>query len=445
MVFHALALIGMLLSALGGGSSAGTTQVEYQAGPHSIALGPSQATADPGETVSYTVSVRTVGESFSGFSGSVLVNLPDGLSVVGQPVCSSGCGQPAVEVGSQGTEIQTSINAYVGEPASFSFQVMIDGNASVGTSYSLTAYLLGGISTGGSSETSFATLTVTEAAPSSGAASDAGPIVDRYAYLDVTPRLLRVAPGGAALYFIQPGFWGDWSANLPDYMVELHLPSGAELSAEPICGPRQSVVPEVSRCDVSVEKQEDGSMLVNARPGFVGVDSNGLYVTVEFEADLPIDTLLQIYVSLSVPGDVPASDQNEQSLGVLVVDPSAVSSSTESGIVAGRYEVHSGYFPQGDSCSISDSSSDYELSLFEWGAPDSALARIQVPTGRIGSASDGTGGDVCIIEFRFEDVPEFSVYMVAELAAGQMDVCRACVLGLITPSQAAEQVIVRSG
>lgn len=309
MVFRSMVLTVMLLSLLGGGWAPRSTQAAYQVSPHSIALGPDQTTAGPGEFVEYTTSVRSLQEAFSGF---VLVVIPDGLTVTGQPYCQNGCGQPTVDVGTDGTQIEASIDVFGDESASLSFQVMVDTNATVGTSYGLTAYLLGGVNTAGSSETAFATLTVTDAAP------DSGPLDDRHAYLDVTPRLLRVAPGGSALYFIQPGFWGDWSANLPDYTVELQLPTGVGLPSEPICGPRQSVVPEVTTCDAIADEQGDGSIIVTARPGFVGENSNGLYVTAAFEANLPVDTLLQIDVSLSVPGDVPASAQHEQSLGALV-------------------------------------------------------------------------------------------------------------------------------
>lgn len=439
MAFRSIVLIGLILSLLEGGGQTESVEAGYQTtSPYSISLGPDQATAGPGEFVEYSVHVSAFLDTLDRFSGSVLVLIPDGLTVTGQPYCQNGCGQPAINVDTEGTQIESSFVISGDESASLTFQVVVDTDAIVGTPYSLTAYLLGGVNTAGSSETAFATLTVSETAPSS------GPVDNRYAYLDITPRLLRVAPGGSALYFIQPGFWGDWSANLPDYTVELQLPLGVDLPSEPICGSRQSVAPEVSTCEIHTGKQEDGSILVVARPGFVGINSNGLYVTMAFESNLAIDTLIEIDISLNVSGDVPApARNNKQSLGALVVDPSEVSSSNERGNVSGRYEVHSGYVPQGTSCAISGQAP--ELSLFEWGDTNDALARMELPTGRIGTASDGTGSEVCIIEFRFEDVPEYSVYMVAQTMAGQADVCRACVWGLITPSQDADQVIVREG
>lgn len=407
-------------------------------------MGPDQATAGPGEFVEYTVHVSAWLAALDRFPGSVLIVIPNGLTVTGQPYCHTGCGQPAVDVDEGGTQIDAFFTLSGDESASLSFQVMVDTNATAGRSYTLTAYLLGGVNTAGSSETAFATLTVIDAAPSSGAAPGPSPEDNREAYLDVTPRLLRVAPGGSALYFVQPVFWGMWDGNLPGYTVELQLPSAVGLLNEPICDPRQSVMPEVSTCDVNAEKRGDGSILVTARTETTGGDSNGLYVTAEFGSNLPIDTLLQIDISLSVSGNVPAAAKDQQSsVSALVVNPSEVSSSNESGGITGRYEVHSEYFPQGDACSISDSSFEYELSLFEWGGTDVALARMELPTGRIGSASDATGSDVCIIEFRFEDVPEYSVYMVAQTTVGDTFVCRACVLGLITPSHDAEQVFVR--
>lgn len=446
MALRSIVLIGILLSLLGGALPSGSLRAEYQTSPYSISLGPDQVTAGPGEFVEYTVRVSTLLDTLDRFSGSVLLLIPEGLKVTGQPFCQSGCGQPEVDVDTDVTEIEASFTLYEDESASLSFQVMVDTNATVGTSYNLTAYLLGGVNTAGSSETAFATLTVTDAAPDSGAASDLSLEDNREAYLDVTPSLLRVAPGGSALYFVQPVFWGMWDGNLPKYTVELQLPSGVGLSTEPICGPRLSTVPEVSTCDVNVDKQEDGSILVTARTETPSRDFiDGLYVTVEFGPSLPIDTFLQIDVSLKVSGDVPVAAQEAQlSVGALVVNPSEVSSSNESGVITGRYEIHSGYFPQGDACSTSEPySGSYNLLLFEWSEPNVALARIPLPTGRIGPASDGTGSDVCVIEFRFGGVSDYSVYMVAEVGWGQTDICRACVLGLITPSQDAEQVFFR--
>jgi hypothetical protein len=260
MVFRGVVLVGMLLSLLGGGWLTGPVKAGNQTSPYSISLGPDQATASPGEFVEYTVRVSAFLDTLDRFSGSVLVQIPNGLTVTGQPHCQPGCGQPAVDVSPDVTQLESSFVLSGDESVSLSFQVMVGTNAPLGTSYNLTAYLIGGVNTGGSSETAFATLTVSEAAPTS------GPIDERYAYLDVTPRLLRVAPGGSALYFIQPAFWGDWSANLPDYTVEMQLPSGVNLPSDPICGPGQSVIPEVSTCDVSTEKQGDDSIHCDGQP-----------------------------------------------------------------------------------------------------------------------------------------------------------------------------------
>jgi hypothetical protein len=174
------------------------------------------------------------------------------------------------------------------------------------------------------------------------------------------------------------------------------------------------------------------------------VDSNGLYITVRFASDLRANTALQLSASLDLPENLSVPVPDDLSLAVLVLEPSTLSSAGGSGVLAGRLEAHAGYFPDGDSCTIADSSSNDELLLLEWGVPDLALGRIPLPEGRMGTASDGQSGDVCIIRFRFENVPEYSIYMVAQVGAGQIDVCRACVLGLMTASQGAEQVIVRA-
>lgn len=79
MALRIVVLIGILLSftSFGGGSA---SAVSHQTSLHSIALGPSQVTAGPGEMVTYTVTVHSLQDAFS---GTVLVIVPNGLTVSG--------------------------------------------------------------------------------------------------------------------------------------------------------------------------------------------------------------------------------------------------------------------------------------------------------------------------------------------------------------------------
>lgn len=329
------------------------------------------------------------------------------------------------------------VNIRGDERASLSFQVMVSLSAAVGSSYTLTVYLLGGVNTAGGSETAFATLTVT------GSAGGSGPVDNREAGPDVTPRLIRVAPGGSALYMILPVFWGDWSADLPEYTVEVRLPSGVTPAADAICGPKQSTIPDQAGCDIDVAEGRDGSTVITAHPGFTSGESNGLYLTLAFDPALSIDTKLQLHTFMRVSGDVPSGAAGGyQGVNAVVVDPSEIASSGDSGAVFARLEMTSNFSRQGDTCTKDSTYGDTDLVLYEWGKT-AELGRIDVPSGRIGSVSTGTGAEVCIIDVRFEDVPDLSVYQVALFAEGDLVPCRTCVLSVITPSQEAEQVFER--
>lgn len=350
--------------------------------------------------------------------------------------CNSGCEQATVETGSQSTNIEAQVDIWGGETASFSFQVVVSPGAALGSTYNITTYLLGGVNTAGGSETAFATLTVTE--PVAGS----GPVDEREVWLNVTPRLLRVAPGGSGLYLIRPSSWGDWSADRADYTVEVRLPAGVSLPRAPICGPGQPTVPKVSTCDIEAEERSDGETVITARPGFAGGHANGIYLTLSFDPTLPIDTKLRIHTFLKVSiGAPPAAAGAYQPVNAVVVDPSEMPAPGESGVLYARLEMTSNFSHQGNTCTKNGPSGGTELVLYEWGLT-TELARIDMPTGRIGSASTGTGAEVCIIDIRFADMLDSSMYVLAQVAAGETFACRACVLGLVTSNVQAEQVFV---
>lgn len=433
MALRMVALVGLLLSTVGTGLITGSAQGGFPSDPHRISLGPDYVAASPGETVSYTVTVGTMLDSFS---GAILVTVPAGVGVVGEPFCSAGCSQPFVTVGAQNTQIEASISLYGEGTASFSFQAMVDSTAPVGTSYQLAAYLLGGVNTAGSSETAYATLVVADTALHS------GPIDNREAYLDITPWVMRTAPGGSTLYFVQPIFWGDWSGSLPDYTVEAEIPSGMNLLNEPICGPRQSVVPIESTCDVNLDEQTDGSLIVNTSPTFIDGNSYGIYLEIGTDPDATVDSLLQIDVSMRIGGYM-SSAPIERSVKALVVDPADLSSQNEDGVISGLLELDASSFGRGATCSDGYMSQGTELALYEWGGSN-VLASAELSAGQLDVASDGSNREVCRFEFTFEGVPKLSVYMVALMPSLDEAPCRSCILGLMTPGEAAKQVIVQT-
>lgn len=301
MALRTVVLIGMLAFWIALHPATSSALAGYQGGSTSISIGPDHQSAALGEIVAYTVSVSHFdpqGGIQAAFSGGVSVLIPSGLTLVGLPSCTAGCGYPSVSVVGQESRIEVQVDIRGDERASMSFQVMVNSSATVGTSYQLSAYLLGGVNTAGGSETAFATLTVT------GPAAGSGALDNRDVYLDVTPRLIRVAPGGSALYMILPVFWGDWRTDLPDYTVEVRLPSGVTLAAEAICGPKQSTIPEHVGCNVDIAEGRDGSTAITALPGFTAGESNGLYITLAFDPALTVDARLQLHAFLSVSGDL---------------------------------------------------------------------------------------------------------------------------------------------
>ncbi len=167
-----------------------SAQSDYQGDPYSISLGPTNQTASAGQYVDYYV---TVSSPYGSFSGYVLVVIPEGLAISSQPECSTGCGQPDVTPSNSGTQIETSIRINQEEQATFSFQISVPIDVSPGSSYELIAYLLGGVNTAGSSETSFASLFIT--APTILPTSPSMPD-NRTASLVVSPSFVHIAPGG---------------------------------------------------------------------------------------------------------------------------------------------------------------------------------------------------------------------------------------------------------
>lgn len=320
-------MVGMLVLSL---LILGTSGINAQYGsPHSISLGPSQATAGPGEIVSYTVYVRTSAPSFR---GSVLVDIPGGLSVVGQPSCATGCGQPVVSTGGGRPQIETSISIYGEETATFSFQLLVEASARAGTAFNLTAYLLGGVNTAGGSETAFATLVVgsgSESPSESRPASDQPGTDDLEAWLYVSPGLLRVAPGATAVYFVQPVFWGDWSASdATAVQVKVLLPSGVSLNGEPTCDRPVADAPDAD-CELQIE-EKGGSSGVTLRADLSAGYVAGLFLPVAFSPDLEPGSALSIQSFFLVSGGGPigvSGDGGYESIRALVVDESQLRSS----------------------------------------------------------------------------------------------------------------------
>jgi len=168
----------------------------------------------------------------------------------------------------------------------------------------------------------------------------------------------------------------------------------------------------------------------------------GLFLTVKVDPAESVGTLMQMNATLRVTGDVPNSPNDDQSVNALVIDPSELSSQDDDGVVSGPLEVASGYTRQGETCSA-ESIEGTELALFGWGDSE-LLVRTKLSAGRLGEATDETGREVCVFDFKFDGVPDLSVFMVSYLPVGDTVPCWTCTLGLVTHSDNAQQVIVWS-
>lgn len=222
---HRLFAITLLMALTILSTSAASAQGVAQPERHWISLGPKHETASAGDTVTYVVGVGT---SATYFSGEVLVTIPSGLTVDGQPFCSSGCWQPSVQQGQTGSQIQTPITVRTGESVSFSFNVQIDPTVALGTTFQLTAFLLGGVNTAGSSETAFATLQVTGSYAAS-ASSNTNLHLDDEPPISFEPETLSVSPGDTARITIT------LFESLAEYRLSVVVPQDLVVLSEPVC------------------------------------------------------------------------------------------------------------------------------------------------------------------------------------------------------------------
>ena len=108
-------------------------------------------------------------------------------------------------------------------------------------------------------------------------------------------------------------------------------------------------------------------------------------------------------------------------------------------VIRGRIEVTEGEFTEYSSGYCRSDSGPKDLVLSEWGTMRE-LSRTSLDEGLVGSPSNGGAERVCMITFEFTDVPNASLFVFGIVSHGQPDVCRACVIGLITEMQNADPV-----
>lgn len=360
----------------------------------------------------------TVGASSSS-GGTVIVSISAGLDLLGTPVCYSGCRVPMVTYGSDGTSVEFNLDGQIG---SMGIQVAVNSLVVPGSSLSIGVILVGGPQ---AVEMSSAFIAVTEAVPTvPDVSSD-----ERYAYLDVSPRQIMAAPGGTWTYFAQPLFWGDWTGQFTAQEIVMTIPSPLMLAVDPICGPRASMIPARSTCDVTTT--ETGSnTIVTARPSVTSEPGDGVYITTSLDPEATADLDLSINIEMTVKNGTVTAAEELATLRVISTNGPIGEPVTPSTVQA-LLEVRDSYTSSSSSCSSDLAVPGQMVGVYEWGG-EYPLATSTISTGRVGSSSDLSGDESCFFTIRFEDVADFDIYTMAQIQSEIEFPCRACYFGIVT-------------
>jgi hypothetical protein len=364
--------------------------------------------------------------------GTVAVTVPFGLELVGDPVCSGPCRGPYVSPRTDLTFIEVTLD---GESALVSFTVLINPQAFAGTTINIGVTLVGGPQ---AVEISSATVYVTQAAP-----TQPPPAMDdnRLLYLETNPQFLRIAPGGDALFHIQPVRWGMWIGSSPNVAVSINIPVGLTAASDPFCG-RYDVIPTKAPCGVASTEEPDGSTTYSITPGYNTIDqaANGIYLVLKANDGLETGTTVQVNVSAVVDDETLAEQPRPVTSTVHIVEIEfLLVQQVTAGSTGAVLELKQGYSESGSTCSAAPS--DAQLGLYEYGL-ETRFSIATMNIGKMGEATDGSGKAVCHIPVLFDNVPPRDIYILATSYGNDIP-CRACVYGFITPTDNAEIVFLQ--
>lgn len=240
------------------------------------------------------------------------------------------------------------------------------------------------------------------------------------AWLDVSPRLLRVSPGGSALYVVQTVLWGDWSTSQAnDFKLEIHLPAGVHVQGDPQCRLPVQATPYPDSCDPRVEAQEDGGTHIVLHANLADGLINGLDLPLRFDPGIDAGTMLSLQAFFRISGGGPIGSMgagDSQKVQALVIDSSELMPLTDSSAIAGRIELTDNFSALGETCTPTFGASD--LVLYEWG-DTTVLSRSPYPTGRMGATSDGTERSACIIPSSSRRYPQSRFINLQSLRRGK--------------------------
>lgn len=393
----------------------------------SVGISPSYQEVSPGAQLAFTVS------ALSTLGGTVLVTIGPGMTLMGDPVCSGPCGGPFVTAQAGATIVEVTLE---GEDAVIGFNVALSSEVVVGDTLNINVTLVGGPQ---AVEMSSATIYVSSTPPTQVPPVQApeSPEDNRLVYVEVSPFLLRLAPGGDVLFHIQPVRWGVWSGSSPNINLDITVPSGLAAASEFYCG-RGDLIPTQNPCGTTTSENADGSTTYSISPGYSMLDesTNGVYLLLEANSDVEEGASLQVKVLATVEDETLPEQPAPVTSTIQVVSTDSLLTPQDSlsSVVGATFEVREGFSRSGSTCSRPLSSS--QVGLYEVGL-ETRFSATAASSGRIDVASDGSGTEVCLVPIVFDNVPTRDIYVLATSYGDDLP-CRACVYGLITTTHNAE-------
>ncbi len=388
----------------------------------SVGISPSYQEATPGSQLAFTVN------GSSSLGGTILITVDSSLILAGDPICYGPCQGPFVRLMADATIIEVTLN---GDNATVGFNATVRPSATIGDSLNINVVLVGGPQ---AVEMASAAIYVT--GPS---ATQSPSLIEdnRMLFLETSPPLLRLAPGGDVLFLIQPARWGMWSGPGPDINLEINVPAGLAVSSKPYCG-RGDIIPTEDPCKALKSEGSNGDMTFSINPGYSTLDdsANGVYLVLLANADVEIGSSMQVSVSAWVDDDRLAEQPQPVTSNIQIVSKESLVTPQVPNTVGATLEAKHGFTKSGATCTTTAPSLQFDL--YEYGV-ETKFSTEAIDIGHVGKATDGSDTEVCFLPMVFNDVPPRDLYVLAT-SSGDDFPCRACVYGLITTGQDAEAV-----
>lgn len=410
----------VLILLLGMGMLPGSS-ISAQSDHSSISFHPNIAEAPQGSMTSITLGAS------SSSGGAVLVNIPQGLELIGEPYCYFGCTGLFVSRPDSYTAVEFNIEW---QTATIELYLMPSSSSPAGSRYSVIAYLVGGPT---AVKQASSTIVVTAPRPTIPApATDA----DSGQYgMSITPQTIRSADGGSWVYRIHPTAYAAPATNTV-FSLTVTLPSNVHTTSQPVCGPAASIVATHSTCEIS--ESNDGT--IQAMIDYQSGPTEVVYIPVEFSSSESQETTHagDVHMSVNVGTETLYTEQQE----LIVEVAESVFSLPATGIYPVAYidirdprslespgSCGSGYLSDGD-----------QVSITPWGDSGILDAYSSVVFSPI-TDQDGVFSGTCRAFIRFPSAGGYDFYTIVRGEPIDGHICRACYVGIIPITHLAVPVI----